>query len=331
MTDYMYGSARLRAKELALIGRERIETLLACDSVERLWERLIEFGVTPVTDASSGERLREETLLSLLRESYREVCELFPDDPSLRLWLYQYDCNNVKAAIKGFVRGIDARSMMFDFGTLSIDDVLAMVRENRFDALPTEMSKAATIAVAEYAKTKNPQLIDLYLDRACYADMLADAKASGIELAARLVESRIDLVNIQIVVRILRIRRDEAGRALLKDAFLEGGHLSLAQLVDWFDGGEDVLWDRLFYSDYYRLAQVVQSGDRSLTAIECALDDEWMHRIQEVKLIPYGAEVAIAYLLAHEYEVRNLRILFAAKSAGLAVDTTRERIRESYV
>lgn len=331
MTDYIFGSARLRAMEHTLIGREQIESLLSVADVDCLWERLIELGVALVTDGAGGERLREETLLARIREAYGEVCALFPNEPSLRLWLYQYDCNNVKAAIKGFVRGIDARSMMFDFGTIPVDEVLTMVRENRFDALPAQMADAAARAVAEYAKTKNPQLIDLYLDRACYADMLADAKSSGVALAVRLVERRIDLINILIAVRILRIRRDEAGRALLQDSLLEGGLLSHARITEWFDGGEDLLWDRLFYSEYGRLATAVTASDRSLTAIERALDNEWMHEIQEVKYIPYGAEVAIAYLLAREYEVRNLRILFAAKSAGLSAETTRERIRESYV
>jgi len=146
-----------------------------------------------------------------------------------------------------------------------------------------------------------------------------------------LVERKIDLINLLIAVRILRIRRDEAGRALLQDSFLEGGLLSRSQITEWFEGGEDLLWDRLFYSEYSRLAGAVQASDRSLTAIERALDDEWMREIQTVKFVPYGAEIAIAYLLAHEYEVRNLRILFAAKSAGLALETTRERMRESYV
>ena len=331
MTDYLYGSARLRAMEQALIGRERIEALLVCADTAQLWERLGEFGVTALTDPKSGERLREETLLSLLNGAYREVCALFPEEPSLRLWLYQYDCNNVKAAIKGFVRGIDARSMMFEFGTVSVEDVLRMVRENRYEGLSPEMAKAAARAVSEYAKTKNPQVIDLCMDRACYADMLADAKASGVAFAAQLVECKIDLINLLIAVRILRMKSGEAGRAFLRDAMIEGGKLSRSQLIEWFEGGEDLLWDRLFYSPYSRLATAIHASDRSLTAIERCLDNAWMNEIQTAKFIPYGAEVAIAYLLAHEYEVRNLRILFAAKDAGLAVETTRERIRDSYV
>ncbi len=331
MTDYLYGSARLRAMEHALLTKEQLEALLACSDTAQLWERLEEFGVTPIRDSESGERLREETLLALLEGAYREVCALFPEEPSLRLWLYQYDCNNVKAAIKGFVRGIDVQSMMFDFGTLSVEDVLLAVRERQYGQLSPQMAVAAEQAVAEYAKTKDPQVIDLLLDRACYADMLADAKASNVSYAVRLVETKIDLINLLTAVRILRMNRGYAGRAFLQDALLDGGTLSADLIGEWFDGGEEMLWDRLAYTDYAKLSASVTSSDRSLTAIERSLDNAWMREIREAKLIAFGAEVAVAYLLAHEYEVRNLRILFAAKAAGLSVETTRERIREGYV
>ena len=39
----------------------------------------------------------------------------------------------------------------------------------------------------------------------------------------------------------------------------------------------------------------------------------------------------VAFLAAHEYEVKNLRILLSGKEAGIAVATIRERIRDSYV
>lgn len=331
MTDYLYGSALLRAKESSIIGTARMQELLACPDTEHLWDKLGDFGVLAKTDPQTNEKLREETLLSILRAVYEEINLLFPDVPALRLWLYQYDCNNLKAAIKGFVRDIDPRSMMFDFGTLSVEDVLEAVRSNCFDCFPAHMAAAAALASAEYAKTKNPQVIDLLIDRACYADMLCDAIESGVDFAVRLVRTKIDLTNLLICIRILRMRSGEAGRALLQDSLIEGGLLTFADLNAWFDAGEDSLWERLYYSEQGRLAAAVAQTDRSLTAVERCIDNVWMNEIQTAKYVSYGPEVAIAYLLAYEYEVRNLRILFAAKDAGLDPETTRERIRESYV
>ena len=330
MADYMYGSARVRTLEASLIGRERIESLLDAKSTAEMWSRLQEYGVEPVRDAG-GFILREETLLEILRRSYREILEIFPDDAMLELWRYPYDCNNLKAAIKAFERKIDPRSMMFDFGVFDAEHVIRMVETRNFEALPRAMRMAAEEGISAYAKTKNPQQIDLLLDRACFADMLCAAQKSGNEFAIRLVRRQIDLTNLLICVRILRMQSGEAGKLLLCDAWIDGGFLPYETLQEWFLAGEEMLWDRLYYTEYSKLASAVASSDRSLTAVERCCDNYRMEEIRSAKYVPYGAEVIIAFLLAHEYEVRNLRIVLAGKEAGIAPATLRERIRDSYV
>ena len=330
MNDYLFSSARIRVLEAQLIGRARIEELLEAKGAAEAVDRLREYGIDPVTDAN-GKPLREDTLLSILRKSYLTVEEMLPDDAALLLWRYPYDCNNVKAAIKGFARKIDPRSMMFDFGTVELDRVIRMTETGCFDGLPTHMKAAAVSATAEYAKTKDPQVIDLVLDKACYADMLDAAALSGVAFAEKLVRMKIDLTNLLICVRILRMKSGEMGRLLLENALLAGGLLPQDTLRAWFAAGEEILWERLYYSQYDALASAVLASDRSLTAVERCLDNEWMRQIRSVKFVSYGAEVAIAFLLAHEYEVRNLRIVLSGKEAGLATETIRERIRDSYV
>jgi len=331
MSDYLYNSARIRARENALLGRDKLEGLLAADGEAAILTLLTEYGFDPVTDAESGRLLREETLLGILRQAYAEIAALAPDAEVLRLWRYPYDCNNVKAAIKGFLRKLDPRSMMFDFGTLEIEAVIGMAESGDFSALPPAMAIAADEAVRAFAKTKNPQQIDLLLDRACYEDMLAAAERSGVAFAVALVREKIDLINLLIVVRILRMKLGESGRMLLSASLLSGGRLSHAQLLSWFEAGESVMWDRLYYTSYGKLSEAVAASDRGLTAVERSADDFWMAHVREAKYASFGPEVLIAFLQAHEYEVRNLRIILAGKTAGLSQETIRERIREGYV
>ncbi len=331
MNDYLYSSARVRAMESALIGRERIEVLLGVKSTAELWDRLREFGVTVVTDPESREPLREETLLGILRGAYAAVEEMLPNDRYLALWRYRYDCNNVKAAIKGFARGIDPRSMMFDFGTVGVDDVIRMVETGSLEALPNRMRAAAVEATTVYAKTQDPQSIDLLLDRACFADMLSAAVASGCAFAEELVRTMIDLTNILMTVRLLRMKRRELGPGLLRNAMLEGGWLSRDEMEALYASGELAMWERLLYSRYDRFAEAVRAGNGTLSAIERAADNTRMHRLRDAKMIAFGPEVMIAFLLAHEAEVQNLRILFAGREAGLSAETLRERMRDSYV
>ena len=331
MADYLYESARVRVLETRLLGKEGIETLLGAKDLADAVSRLADLGISPVTDAE-GRFLREETLSRLLRDAYAELSDVMEKDLALALWRYPYDCNNVKAAIKGRIRGIDPRSMLFDFGTFDVDTVLKMVETEDFSALPEHMRAAAVDALDAYAKSKNPQTIDLILDSACYADMRAAAARSGVEAASRLVCLRIDLCNLLTVVRILRMERSgNTGRQLLEAALIEGGTLSIETLTEWFEGGEELLWERLYYTPLSGISVELSRGERTLTDVERSLDNYQTYVLREAKYAAFGAEVLIAYLVAVEYEVRNLRILLAGKSVGLDAATIRERIRDAYV
>ena len=330
MADYLFGSANIRTLENAIIGRERIERLLNTKTTTEAWELLADWGVNIVRN-SDGNPMREETLLGILKGAYARLMELAPDSDALRLWLYPYDCNNLKAAQKAFVRGIDPSSMLFDFGTVAAENIVKMVESGNYEGLSTAMCQSAGEAMDAYAKTKNPQVIDLIVDKACWADMLAAAKASGEEFVIRLVQTRIDLLNVMIALRILRMKSGEVGKVLFSDAFLEGGKLARQGMIESMANGEEALISFVRHSSYAAFAEKFLASDKALSTAEKLADNYWMSLILENKFIPAGLEVMIAFLAAHEYEVKNLRIVLSGKEAGIATATIRERIRDSYV
>ena len=330
MADYLFGSANIRTLENAIIGRERIERLLNTKTTDEAWALLADWGIDIVRN-SDGNPMREETLLGVLKGAYDRLTELAPDSDALRLWLYPYDCNNLKAAQKAFVRNIDPTSMLFDFGTLPATDIVKMVETGSYEGLPANLQASAQTAMDEYAKTKNPQVIDLILDKACWRDMLNAAKASGEEFVIRLVETRIDLLNTMIALRILRMKSGEVGKVLFAEAFLEGGKLARERMIDCMANGEDALLVLLRYSDYSRFAENFAKSDGALSTAEKLADNYWMSLILENRFVPMGLEVMVSFMAAHEYEVKNLRILLSGKEAGISVATIRERIRDSYV
>ena len=183
----------------------------------------------------------------------------------------------------------------------------------------------------EYSKTKNPQVIDLIVDKACWADMLAAAKASGEDFVIRLVQTKIDLLNTMIALRILRMKSGDIGKVLFAEAFLEGGKLTRERMIDAMANGEDALLSLVRRSEYSAFAEKFLMSDGALSTAEKLADNYWMSLVLENKFVPAGLEVMIAFLAAHEYEVKNLRIVLSGKEAGIAVATIRERIRDSYV
>ncbi len=331
-TEYMYASARIRALENHLVGRERMEILIEARTADEVMDRLAEYGYTPAeADGAipAGEAVsaaREGMLLAILREAYAEVEGTVPDPNQFRYFRYPYDCNNIKVALKCAIRGISPAELLFDFGTVPADRVEECLREGKYDAFPGALAAAIPVAKEAFDKTADPRRIDTVLDRACYEAMLADA-AKGDPVLLGWLTARIDLTNILITLRILRMG---VGSAFLEEALLPGGTLKHAFFEEAYAGGESRLWEALMPTAYGKLA-AVEGDPRPLAAVEKAADDLYVDKVRKEAKIPFGASVAGGYLVGCEVAVKNIRIVLAAKDAGLDTIALRERIRESYV
>ena len=328
-SDYLYGSARIRALEGQRIGKDRLERMLEANTSDDVMAMLSDHGFTwSGTDGAS----REECLLSALSEGYVEL-ERSADGvrSPVRFLRYPYDCNNVKALIKCFARGIAPDTMLFDsLGTVSAEQAKIAFESKDYRMFPPCMAKAISEAEESFAQTGNPQTVDLILDKACYADMLEDTRQSGIAYAVRLVEAKIDLTNLITCLRLIRMNSGAAADAFLQEVLLSGGMLDRTLFTEALAAGEQSMVEHLTYSRYAGFAALL-AEESPLHALEKWADDFWMELARDAKFVPFGAEVLIGYAIALEYEVKNIRILLAGKDAGLASDVIRERLRKSYV
>ncbi len=341
----MYGTARIRALENRIVGREKLNVLMEARGREEILSRLAEYGVLSRegNNLSGGQTDRsgeafsqavEEALSGLLRDAYRDVEEAAPDGRVFVWFRYPYDCNNIKLAIKCRIRGIpeeEVRQMLFDFGTVPPDGVLTAVREGDFRAFPPAMAAGATAAEEAYAKSSDPRQIDTNLDKACYRDMLATAEESGDPTLLSWLRAKIDLLNAVICLRMLRIGQSDAGRSFLLDTLLPGGDLPLSLFTEAYDTGETFLWERLAASRYASFARAAEKTEKTPADVERCADDCWMSIVKEGARVAFGAPVLAGYLVGWEAAVKKIRMVLAAKEAGLDIAVIRERVGESYV
>ena len=327
---FVFESTRIRALEKNLIGAERLERLLNAGSLDRCGALLGEFGAEVVYDAESGVMDREKTLEKRLRSAYEEVVSLTDGEDFLKLWLYPYDCNNIKACIKCNYREVSAEDLLVDFGTISLQELKIAAERGEYGSLPAPFGEAAAEAAQALTATSDPQTVDLILDRACYLGMTELARNGGVAFARELLERKIDLTNLLICLRRLRMSDRYVRDILPRELFLEGGTLTYEYLSDLCRGGEAYLWERLEYSPYRKFPY--RCGVRSsLGEAELVADNLFMERLRDARAVPYGAEPLLGYLLGTEYEVKNLRILLSGYSISLPQKTVRERMRDSYV
>ena len=327
---FIYASARMRALEGGLIGKDRIAQLADAAGMDELYARLEEYGVDFVRDESGNVQI-EPTLCGVLKKALTDVLENAPEPSAFDFLRYPYDCHNVKSAIKCYLRGLKAENMLFELGVVMPAEVAAMPLNGNFAALPAEMAKAAPLAMQAYEKTGNPRAIDMILDKACFADMLRCANESGEDFHVQLVRTQIDLVNLMICLRLVRMQAGEQGGMLLDQALLEGGTLQKKALLAAYPEGESALLYLLNRTPYEKLARLIAESDGTAASAERLVDDFRMEMVSAAKKVTFGAPVLTAYFYAQEYAVKNIRIVIAAKKAGLAAEIIHERIRTSYV
>ena len=325
-TEYMYSSARIRALENKIASKERLRHLSDAESAEAILSGLSEYGFEIIRQ--DGAIDREATLESLLVTSYGELASMETGD-AVDFLRYQYDANNIKSVIKCASRNISPDQMLSPLGTVGIDALKQAFVDKDYSAFPENMKIAIADAEEAFAETSNPQKVDFIIDKACFADMLASAERSGIELAKKLVRAKIDLCNIMMTLRIMRMKLGKTEAGILGEVYIGGGSFSETTLVGALESGEESFASDVVKDRYESLAVAIVDGE-SLGDLERRVDDLWFSVAREAKYISFGAEIAIGYIAALEYEVKNIRIILAGKDAGLSPEVIRERMRDCY-
>lgn len=321
--EYLYASARIRAMEAHLLGRQQLDRLLLTASTDEFFDVLL--GKEPKTgEENSADRL-EAHAQERLREAIDAVSKSVPDPTLIHFLQYPYDCHNLKVLEKCRCKGTDPTALLVDLGSIDIKTLLTVSEKELYALLPTHLSAAIDESRTAYAKNADPREIDFVLDRAAFADMAESA--APFSLAAEWVSAKADLSNLLLCLRLLRMQGGEMGYSVLKRAALPGGSLSLPFLTECYDGGEELFCAKAAHTPY----EGVFIKDTPLFEAECAADNFLMTLIRKARLISFGAEIPVAYLLATEAENKNLRILLAGKQAGLDRETILRRMRACYV
>ncbi len=329
-TEYMYISARIRAIEATMPGRELIGRMIGAQDRESAAALAVEGGVLP----SVSQSLNPDSLDTPLMKRLKDALDTVEADeggklitPIVRI---TYDCANIKAALRCIPHGIDFSDLLFDVGSVPAERYGEMVEQGDFSLLPQNLAAASEKAKTDYAVTCDPLKIDLPLDRACFADMLEAAERTGDAFAVDFVKTKIDMTNLMMIFRIINMNGDSA-KALLYDAVIDGGYIETQALRALTDTEDGMTIDRvaeLAREKYPRIFEALTSDVEDLENLCDSLIEE---KLRQSKYIPFGIPIVLAFLCGLEYEIKNIRIILAAKAAGLTPEKIAQRVRGSYV
>ena len=325
-TEYLYASARIKSLEKNLLTRDRLERMCEARTPEDALKLLNEAGWPEIANPTMAAV--EEALSSRRSEAFALIRSLAPDKRLPDVFLVKYDYHNLKALLKSEVTGEDPEDLQIDSGRFPVRQLRLMLQEDSFSAMTKNMADSVAEARDVLARTQDPQLLDLILDKAMYADMLEMAESLSSKFLTGYVVLMIDSVNLRVAVRLRRMGK---GAEVLRYALIPGGDVSASRLLgDVTPDTIEAVFNTSPLSGAAQTGAQALRGEASLSDVDMACDDALLKYLKNAKYIAFGAEPLIGYLAAVEAELTSVRTVITGRLAGLAAELITERLRETY-
>ncbi len=328
---YAYAVGRIRAMETRLLDSAKIERMVEAKSAEDALKILGE--------SEYGEYLAElgsvhdyDVMLDQeLRRIYLELRRISPEPELINLFALKFDYHNLKVIFKAHKLGEKRDDLLVEeVGNIPVSVLAAAVSDENFADLPPQMRQAAERLAESFRTEADPQLVDLWLDRAMYEEILERADRFGSPFIRQYFTYLLDLTNIRTYLRVKRANRP---RDFLEGALLPAGSVNMSRFINTAEPLE-VHVDRLMYGSY---ASVMEEGIQAfqktdmLTRYEKLADDFLIKHIKQARYLVFGPEPLAAYLLAKENEMKMIRIVLVGKINNLPTEEIKERLRDVYV
>lgn len=322
-TDYLFVSAYLRAKEPQLLSQEKAERMLNA-SVQEAARILEGCGYPDVLTAGLDKALQMRRA-----DAFNDLEKLCPKDGIVALFRMRYDYHNAKTIIKAEAVGADPSALLSDAGRVEAATLKSAYETGENPgSVPQALLSAMADARDALSRSADPQLADLILDRAYYAEYDEKASQVGSRFLMGYAALQADSANLRAAVRARRMHKDAA---FLREVLVAGGSAAPADICAAFE--QEAPFAPVFAGS--GLFAAAQTGDESqngsLTAFERLCDNALAAYFARAKSVVFGEQVVIAYLCALETEISAARMIMSGLQAGLPADTIRARLRDLYL
>jgi len=320
--DPKYGFAigRIRALEPVLMDRTRYERFIRARSgedfaaalAETAYARFLEGGTAGVAQAFESAAAENSAFFSAYAL----------DDWLVRLFRLPEAFRRLKTAIKdALANGRTAVVIPAGLGPTQ-------------EGLPVADTVAE--AVSAFADNQDPAAADVTVDRLMQGAQLQVASPSG--FVTGYLARHADIENLRTLVRLKAKAGSGEGLAgEMKTAFLPGGELTLASLVAAMPEPWPAVMDLLAkappygagseaFREYLEQGHAAVADKRSYARMERLGREMELRYLRQTRYATFGHEPLVTFFLLRENELRNLRLLYAARLAGLTDEETQDLV-----
>lgn len=318
-TRYAYITGRIRALEARLLDKLKLERMVAATSAKASLSELEETDYGPYVSQLKDINDFEDLLSDELKRLYFFIDKWSLDRELTDLFRLRYDFHNLKVFLKN----------KFKEKPLPLEE-LPFINLGTID--PKEIEKVEELLEAQkearraFEESKNPQDIDIILDKEYYRLCVEKAEESENRFVMDLFRSEVDLINIKAFFRCRALKRN---KDFFSKVFIPRGTLTERLFLEFYENEENAFLRKLFFTPYDRV--VVGYEKEGLKGLELSCDNFLLEYVKQTKLVTAGLEVLIAYLIAKENEIKLLRSILTGKINEIPAQIIRERMRETFI
>lgn len=328
--SYIFCASLVRARENSFLTKSELEKVATASDMNQAMKLLAPYGY------GDGEKLDNPRdfigiLSQVEEEAYTYAFSTLPDEKELELLRLTKDYHNAKAILKAEFMGIDTYGYLVKGSETDPSTLGEMIKDRNYAFLSPEMKEGIISTLEAFGKERNPQKIDIIMDKACYKEMLRKAEDLGNDFITGYVKLLIDNLNLMTMVRLRTMGK---GWDFYQKVFLDGGNIAMNQLVAGYDEAYQQLAERLApygYGHVIEKASQKIASDNDFSVLEKLCDDKIVAYVRDSKFVTFGIEPVAAYLIAKDSEIKNLRMILSGKIIGTPIDVMKERMRETYV
>jgi len=318
-TRYAYITGRVRALEVRLLDKLKIERMIAATSARASLSELEETDYGPYISQLKDINNFEDLLYDELKRLYSFIDKGSLDRELTDIFRMRYDFHNLKVFLKNKFKEKPLSLEELPFINLGTIEPLNIGKAKKFLQIQVEATRA-------FEENKNPQDIDIILDKEYYRLCVEKAEESENEFVIDLFRMETDLANIKIFFRCRVLKKN---KDFFSKVFIPGGTLTRKLFLEFYEKVESAFLRKLSFTPY---AKVIMGYEREgLQGLELSCDNLLLEYVKETKFVTAGLEVLVAYLIAKENEIKLLRSVLTGKINEIPAQMIRERMRETFI
>lgn len=329
--DFNQAVMRVKVLEKRLLTKSRMERMVEASDINEVIKILGETEYQYSLGLALAPSEYEKILSGEMRRVYRLMDELTEEQDIKKLLSLKYDYHNLKVLLKEKFLGTDLSRLYISYGSEDFSSVKNAYLSENYEGIDEKMVEALKAATEDFELTRDPQRLDLIIDRYYFEHLLQLAKGTEIPLFEDYARDTIDFTNMRTLIRVKKMDKDQN---FLDEVLLDGGYISKEKIYYSLKSSLEEIMES--FKDE-RIGKALVKGieafkkTNNLNDYEKIMDNSLMKLHEPSRTTIFGPEPLFSYLYAKEAEIKALRIIMVSKMNQLSPETIRERLRDLYV